>query len=174
MSEENIIDLNPVEHLTADAIGEPGERVFYMQGSTESLTVSLIIEKYQLQTLTIGVEQFLAEIRQRDPMLEEAPSDFNEDEMQLQNPIEPLFRVSEFGLSYDSKIDMVALVAREMPSNSEEEGIVVRFWCSRNQIRKMVNYGGDITDKGRPLCPQCNQPMDPAGHFCARKNGHVY
>ena len=26
------IELNPVSHITADAIGPPGKRVFYLQG----------------------------------------------------------------------------------------------------------------------------------------------
>ena len=26
------IDLNPVSHITTDAIGQPGKRVFYIQG----------------------------------------------------------------------------------------------------------------------------------------------
>jgi hypothetical protein len=26
---------------------------------------------------------------------------------------------------------------------------------------------------GRPICPMCSQPKDPAGHVCPRSNGHV-
>ena len=26
------LDLNPVQHITSDAIGQPGQRVFYIQG----------------------------------------------------------------------------------------------------------------------------------------------
>jgi uncharacterized repeat protein (TIGR03847 family) len=174
MSEENIIELNPILKITADAIGAPGERVFYVQGSTETQVISLIIEKYQLQTLSIGVEQFLGDIRQRNPMLIEASDAYDEIDMKLSAPIDPLFRVSEFGLSYDPENDLIALVAREIPSQSDEQGIIVRFWCSRSQVRKMINHGGDVTEQGRLSCPQCAQPMDPAGHFCARKNGHVY
>jgi hypothetical protein len=25
-----------------------------------------------------------------------------------------------------------------------------------------------------PMCPQCGQPMEPEGHFCAKKNGHLH
>lgn len=166
------IDLNPVSHITTDAIGQPGQRVFYIQGKKDDQVVSLIIEKFQLQTLTIGVEQFLAEIRQRMPELEEASIDFNEDDMHIQPPVEPLFRVAEFGLSYDSENDLVTLIAREVPSQAEERGQVVRYWCTRTQIRAMIHWGLEIANRGRPLCKQCGQPMDPEGHFCSRKNGH--
>jgi len=168
------IDLNPVTHITTDAIGPPGKRVFYIQGQKDDQVVCLIIEKFQLQTLTIGVEQFLAEIRQRVPELEEAPTEFNEEDMRIHPPVEPLFRVAEFGLSYDGEKDLVALIAREIPSQSEENGQVVRYWCTRAQIRAMIYWGLEITSRGRPLCPQCGQPMDPEGHFCSRKNGHKH
>ena len=168
------IDLNPVSHITTDAIGPPGQRVFYIQGQKDDQVISLIIEKFQLQTLTIGVEQFLAEIRQRMPDLEEAPTDFKEKDMKIQPPVEPLFRVSEFGLSYDGDNDLVTLIAREVPSQSEEEGQIVRYWCTRSKIRAMIHWGLEITDRGRPLCEQCGQPKDPEGHFCSRKNGHKH
>lgn len=168
------IDLKPVNHITTDAIGPPGKRVFYIQGSKDEQVVTLIIEKFQLQTLTIGVEQFLAEIQQRHPMLQEAPTEFTEDKMRISPPVEPLFRVSEFGLSFDREEDIVALIAREAPSQAEESGQIVRFWCSRAQLRAMVHWGMEISNRGRPLCEQCGQPMDPEGHFCSRKNGHKH
>lgn len=172
-NELNEIDLKPVSHLTADAIGPPGQRVFYIQGATDEQTISLIIEKFQLQTLMIGVEQFLVEIRQRYPQLQEAGSSYEENSMHIDPPVEPLFRVSELGLSYDVDGDLVGLIAREVPSTDEEEtGSIVRFWCSREQIRALANWGLELVNRGRPLCEQCGQPMDPAGHFCSRKNGH--
>jgi uncharacterized repeat protein (TIGR03847 family) len=171
--EHKEIDLKPVSFLTTDAIGPPGQRVFYIQGSKEEETISLIIEKFQLQTLTIGVEQFLAEIRQRYPLLQEATSGYQEDDMHISPPVEPLFRVSELGLSYDVENDLVGLIAREVPStDEEEEGTIVRYWCTRAQIRSLAHWGIELVNRGRPLCEQCGQPMDPAGHFCSRKNGH--
>jgi uncharacterized repeat protein (TIGR03847 family) len=167
------IDLKPVKRLTTDAIGPPGQRVFYIQGSVDEQTITLIIEKFQLQTLTIGVEQFLAEIRQRYPMLKEGLPGFDENEMHITPPVEPLFRVSELGLSYDVESDLVGLIAREVPSSEEEEkGTIVRYWCTRDQIRALAHWGIELASRGRPLCEQCGQPMDPEGHFCPKKNGH--
>jgi len=62
------LDLNPVQHITADAIGQPGKRVFYLQGWRESDVhpVTIIIEKIQLQTLATGLEQILTEISSKD------------------------------------------------------------------------------------------------------------
>ena len=174
------IELKPVTHVTVDAIGPPGKRVFYLQGTKGSQEVTLIMEKFQLQTLVIGVEQFLAEVRQRLPRLREASNHFEEVRMRIHPPVEPLFRVAEFGLSFDGENDLVGLVAREVPGLGDEEaesdqpqvGTVVKFWCTRDQIRALISWGMEIASRGRPLCEQCGQPMDPEGHFCSRKNGH--
>lgn len=176
MDKRTIIDLKPVTHITTDAIGAPGQRVFYIQGWKENEIITVIIEKFQVQTLMIGVEQFLAEVRQRLPDLKEAPVNFEEERMHIHPPVDPLFRVAEFGLSYDAEEDMVNLIVREMSTNNipeeELEGSVVNFWCSREQIRAMIHWGVEVSNRGRPLCEQCGQPMDPEGHFCERKNGH--
>lgn len=170
------LDLNPVTYLTIDAIGKPGERVFYLQGRQEDEIVTLLVEKVQVQTLAVGVEQFLTEITKSSPQLPEASNDYVEDRMRIQPPVDPLFRVGELGLGYDSENDMVVLVAREvqMEGGDPEEAGVVRFWCSRSQIRALVAWGVNVANRGRPICPQCGEPMDPEGHFCPKRNGHKH
>lgn len=170
------IDLQPVTHITTDAIGQPGKRVFYIQGWQGEKTVTLIVEKIQIQSLAVGVEQFLSEIDSQHPELEEANGDFVEERMRINPPVDPLFRVGELGLGYDADTDRVVLVARELQAEDAdpEEAGVVRFWCSRSQIRAMCHWGMEVAARGRELCPQCGQPMDPEGHFCAKKNGHKH
>lgn len=170
------MDLRPVSHITTDAIGEPGKRVFYIQGWTEDKTITLIVEKIQIQSLAVGLEQFLAEVQQRFPNLPDASADFFEDKMRINPPVDPLFRVGELGLGYDSENDQVVLVAREilLDDQDPEEARVVRFWCTRPQLRAMCHWGMEIAARGRPLCPQCGEPMEPEGHFCPKKNGHKH
>lgn len=170
------IDLQPVTHITTDAIGQPGKRVFYIQGWQDERTITLIVEKIQIQSLAVGVEQFLTEIDTKYPGLVEASSDFIEEQMHISPPVDPLFRVGELGLGYDAENDLVVLVAKEMMAEGQdtEEASVVRFWCSRSQIRSMCHWGMEIASRGRAVCPQCGQPMDPEGHFCPKRNGHKH
>ena len=35
------IDVDPVDHITADAIGKPGQRVFYIQAWQDQRTVNV-------------------------------------------------------------------------------------------------------------------------------------
>jgi len=170
------IDLNPVTHITTDAIGQPGKRVFYLQGWQNERTITLIVEKVQIQTLAMGLEQFYAELSQQYPDLSEAPPDFVEEKMHITPPVDPLFRVGEMGLGYDADKDQVVLVARELVGEEAdpEEAGTVRFWCSRAQIRAMCRWGLEVAARGRTICPQCGEPMDPAGHFCPKRNGHKH
>jgi len=170
------IDLQPVNHLTTDAIGQPGKRVFYLQGRQEARTVTLIVEKIQIQSLAVGLEQFLAELNVKYPELPEASNSYDEEQMQIHPPVDPLFRVGELGLGYDAENDLVVLVAREMLAEEEdaEQARVVRFWSTRDQIRAMCHWGIQVAARGRQICPQCGEPMDPAGHFCPKKNGHKH
>jgi uncharacterized repeat protein (TIGR03847 family) len=170
------IDLKPVTHITTDAIGKPGQRVFYLHAWNDERTVTLIVEKVQIQSLSIGLEQFLAEVQEKFPDLQEASSEYNEEKMHIHPPVDPLFRVGEMGLGYDAEEDLVVLMTREsLAEDQDPEGAgVVRFWCSRAQIHAMCRWGIEVAARGRPRCPQCGEPMEPEGHFCPKKNGHKH
>ncbi len=169
-------ELKPVTHITVDAIGPPGKRVFYLQGWQDERTVTLIVEKFQIQSLAVGFEQFLVEISQKYPELPEASTQYEEASMRIHPPVDPLFRTGELGLGYDLDNDLVVLIARELVAEDQEpeDASVVRFWCSRSQLRALCHWGVEVASRGRETCPQCGEPMDPAGHFCPKKNGHQH
>ncbi|KAF0109015.1 MAG: hypothetical protein FD146_59 [Anaerolineaceae bacterium] len=170
------LDLNPVTHVTADAIGQPGQRVFYLQAWRESdpQPVTVIIEKVQLQALALGIEQMLAEVARQTPGLVLPPVDYDAEKMRIHPPVDPAFRAGELGLGYNADHDQIVIFTREIAVEGEEEdqAAIVRFWCSRKQARQLAAWGTEVIHRGRPICPQCGQPMEPEGHFCPKKNGH--
>jgi len=170
------LDLDPVTHLTADAIGQPGQRVFYLQGTQDERVVTLLVEKIQIQSLAEGLDDFLKEVFERFPDLPADSDAYDEAKMRILPPVDPLFRVGEVGLGYDSDRDLVCLIAREILSGEmqPDDASVVRFWATRSQMRAMAHWGLDVASHGRQICPQCGEPMDPAGHFCPKKNGHKH
>jgi uncharacterized repeat protein (TIGR03847 family) len=172
------IDLNPLEHVTVDAIGKPGARVFYIQGwrTTDPAPVTIIIEKLQLQSLALGVDQMLAELAKQKPELTVPLLEYDPDKMRIIPPVDPLFRAGEMGLGYDADQDRIVIMAREvvMEDGDPEQASEVRFWCTRLQIRRLADWSKVVIDRGRQLCPQCGQPMEPEGHFCPKKNGHKH
>jgi len=176
MTEENEINFGPVDHITTDAVGKPGERTFYIQATFQDQTITLLIEKIQIQTLSVGVEQFLTEVKTHFPDLIESSADYDEEKMRIHPPVDPLFRAGELGISYESAHDHIILVVHEIiqDENEEKKGQVINVICTRSQLRAMCHWGLDIAARGRPICPQCGEPMDPEGHFCPKKNGHKH
>ncbi len=167
-------DLLPCEFITVDAIGKPGQRVFYLQGKSPETTITLLIEKIQVQTLAAGVLRFLEELQERQPELNPPSGKYSEDTMKITPPVDPMFRIGEIGLAYDTEKDLACLIAKEIVIDEETdaERSEIRFWCSREQLKSMANWSLVLVQRGRPICPLCGEPIEPGGHFCPKKNGH--
>jgi uncharacterized repeat protein (TIGR03847 family) len=169
-------DINPVTHITAGYIGQPGQRVFYMQARGASELLTLIIEKQQLQALALGIQQFLSEVKEKMPELAEPAGDFDPATMELQKPVDPAFRVGQMGLAYDEAHDLVVLVAQEIvvEGRDPEEGSSARLFATRSQVLALSQHSLEVIKQGRPICGNCGQPIDPSGHFCPKRNGHSH
>jgi uncharacterized repeat protein (TIGR03847 family) len=82
------------------------------------------------------------------------------------------------GLGYEPDRRLVLLELRESSEDDEadddlddgEEGFVARIYATRGQVRAMAASGAAAVAAGRPTCPLCEQPIDPAGHQCPRWN----
>jgi len=171
------IIINHVIRLTADAVGEPGKRVFYLQVKAEGRLYSFAIEKFQIQQLGAGIARLTHEIQKKNPELEPAMSDYYSPNMLLEHPLESLFRVVEMGLGYDNETDQMLLLLQSWSGNDEEapdDAIAVRIWASRSQMLALGAYGVHVAAQGRPICGNCLQPIDPDGHFCPQRNGHKH
>jgi uncharacterized repeat protein (TIGR03847 family) len=101
---------------------------------------------------------------------------YDPDKMRITPPVDPLFRAGEMGVGYDADRDMLVIMLREVvvEDGDPQEAAEVRFWCTRAQVRHLADWGREVINRGRPLCPQCGQPMEPEGHFCPKKNGHKH
>ena len=53
------MELGPVDRITADAVGEPGDRTFYIQARAGSELITVIVEKQQVQLLAASVLELL-------------------------------------------------------------------------------------------------------------------
>ena len=171
MAEANIVhDLNPVSRITIGALGEPGQRTFFLQGQQGRTLVSLVTEKEQMNSLAQGITDLLTRLGERA----EAKTDVSAYELELQEPVEPLFRIGQLGLGYDQESDLLVVVAYALPEQQDQEVLdVVRFWATRDQMRALARHVTEVAAAGRPTCVLCGRPIDPAGHFCPRRNGHA-
>ena len=55
-------EFRPVEWLTAGAVGEPGQREFYIQARASGDEVALLVEKEQVRMLAQLAQELLARI----------------------------------------------------------------------------------------------------------------
>ncbi len=147
------IDLNPVDFITVGTVGPKGQRVFHLQAGKDEQIVSLIIEKEQAWALSEAIRELVDDLEQRFPIGDDEESETN---MDLHDPIEPLFRVAQMGLGYDEDRNMVVLVAQELLPLSDEEELeapqpgIVRMWCSRSQMRALSAHATATVQAGRP------------------------
>jgi uncharacterized repeat protein (TIGR03847 family) len=170
MAEANIVhDLNPVSRVTVGALGEPGQRTFYLQGRQDSTLVTLLTEKEQVTSLGQGIIDLLTRLGDRA----DAPAPTSAYELALEQPVEPLFRIGQLGLGFDQESDLLVIVAYALPLEENAETVdVVRFWGTRDQMRALARHVTEVAAAGRPICVLCGRPIDPEGHFCPRRNGH--
>jgi uncharacterized repeat protein (TIGR03847 family) len=148
------IELNPVDFITVGTIGPKGQRVFHLQAGQAGQIVSLIIEKEQAWALSEAIRELVDDLDKRYPETDIlALTDLN---MELREPVEPLFRVAQMGLGYDEDRNMIVLVAQELvvleddiDPDAVEPGIV-RMWSSRAQMRALSNHSTSTVQAGRP------------------------
>jgi uncharacterized repeat protein (TIGR03847 family) len=170
-----IIELDDVDGLGAGAVGEPGQRAFYIQARTENTQLTVLVEKEQVDLLSTEAIAFLDKIADTYP---ELPFDLPSNQSALREPTVPLFRARLIGLGFDPERELVLLELRERSEDDEgegeadreEEGYVARIYATRAQVRAMAARGAEAVAGGRPPCPLCEQPMDPSGHRCPRWN----
>ena len=149
----------------------------------------MLVEKEQVALLATEAVAFLDRIA----------DDYPEDAItlpptvaELREPTVPLFRARLIGLGFDPERELVLLELREHTNTENDEadepvieeradpaegvdgedgeGYVARIYATRPQVRAMAARGAAAVGGGRPLCPLCDMPMDPAGHRCPRWN----
>src|SRR5690349_10228442 len=94
-------DLDPVNRITAHAVGQPGQRVFYIQARRDRQIVSLIAEKEQVRALAQAINQLLEDLTEKNPLLSSGDDIMLVSDMTLEEPLESSFRIAQMGLGYD-------------------------------------------------------------------------
>ena len=174
---------DPPERFVAGTVGQPGDRTFYLQASGGGRTVSVALEKVQVQVLADRLGQLLEEVRRRG--VGEVPTVVPrelEDTAPLDAPVEEEFRVSTMGLAWDGE-DARVVVEALAPTEDEEAEVeplsdadegpdTLRVRITAEAAQAFITRAQRVVAAGRPPCPLCSLPLDPEGHICPRQNGH--
>ena len=175
-----LYELGDVDRITADAIGEPGERVFFLQFAADARTYTVTVEKEQVRLLSTSILEILANVDL------ETGGTFDEAAMALELPLDPLWRAGRIALGYDEDRDRMTLELEEFVREPDEEAPpfagdpelerepdLLRAAATREQMLALSRHGADVVSRGRPTCRFCGNPIDPDGHRCPAMNGHA-
>ena len=172
------MDLGPVDRITADAVGEPGDRTFYIQARAGDELVTVIVEKQQVQLLAASVLELLEETGAAEETLDASA-------LALEEPLDPKWRAGRLSIGFDQERDLFVLEVEEFRPDLEElepddprtllpegEPESIRLWASPAQMLALSRHGADVASRGRPTCQFCGNPIDAEGHVCPAMNGH--
>jgi uncharacterized repeat protein (TIGR03847 family) len=120
----------------------------------------------------------------------------------LDTPVDEEFRVGTLGLAFDVDTTTVVIEAIEAgeveadadlgvdddddddePDDDDDDDVDLddepdddldrlRVRLTPEATRAFIDRARRVVNAGRPPCPLCGQPLDPAGHLCPRHNGY--
>jgi len=175
------LDFDPVDSITVGVEGEPGSRVFFLEGRQGSRLCNLVIEKIQLQELGGQLLQ----------LLEPSAGQLNPAPEPVTSPGDPPgWRVGNIQLSLDEEGGQCTLLLEERRELALDEGEdepdqldqvaeeddpnlrAARLVATIPQLRALAERALKVIEGGRAICPICHLPINPSGHVCPASNGH--
>lgn len=127
-----------LNNFVAGTVGEPGERIFYLQAQDDRTLVSLKLEKGQVQALASGMADVLADLDEHEPL---RPSEMSE-------PVVEAWTVAMLGIGIDEDNDRLVVLANEVQED-ESEANTARFHLTFPQARGFVEHALFLVEYGR-------------------------
>ena len=164
-------ELPDPQRFTAGTVGEPGQRVFFLQAAAEGQVVNLKCEKQQVGALAEHLAALLADL----PLPGEA--EIVASDVDFDAPASAAWAVGRMGVAWDDDDDRLVLQCEEIVALDEDDEPVdldaaatARFRLTRAQVAAFVVVARELVQAGRPPCYLCGRPLDRAGHECVRLN----
>ena len=179
-----------VERCVIGTVGNPGERIFFLQVRSARGFNSIVLEKSQVQALVERLQLMIRELRRnRLAGLKELNAAAIRDEQTLEYPISEDFRAGVIAISYEQgnqniEIQIQAITDDEYPeliseedlgpfdNNSELAPDLLLIQLSIPMVRGFIERASHVVAAGRTPCPFCGIPLNPEGHLCPRANGY--
>jgi uncharacterized repeat protein (TIGR03847 family) len=178
---------DPPERFVAGTVGPPGQRTFFLQARSGARVTSVALEKQQVSVLAERIDELLDELIRNGegegtiPAVSPVALD---DSGPLEQPIVEEFRAGTMTLAWDAGDERIVVEVfpyaeesvvepgtpeEEIDDPEPEELLVVRL--PAGLARAFSKRAQAVVSAGRPPCPFCGGPVDPAGHLCPRANG---
>lgn len=183
-------DFDEPDRFVAGAVGQPGQRVFFLQARQGRRTTSVVLEKVQVAALADRMGRLILELEANE-VIETAEGPGSETPLEM--PLEPVFRAGTLSFGWDGERETFIVEAHAASDeddddegdddpvsvetiDDDEEDVedgpdVLRVRMSAAAARAFVEGANRVVRAGRPPCPICGTPLDPGGHICPRRNG---
>jgi uncharacterized repeat protein (TIGR03847 family) len=189
-----IYNFEKPDRFVAGAVGQPGNRTFFLQAREGDRIVSVVLEKVQVNVLAEHLTQLLAEARARGTNLPEEPAPGDIDTAPLEDPAHIVFRVGTMTIVWDGDSESVVVEARAIAEDDDvddddpdpdaveaamddeinDDSDMIRVHLEPLKALAFAHRALEVVASGRPPCPFCGQPLNPEGHICARRNGFMH
>ena len=174
---------DPPDRFVAGAVGQPGERIFYLQATASGRVTSVALEKFQVSLLAERIDELLDEVLRRTGGSPRYPPPRPPRWRTTRRSTCPCWRTSG---SARSRWPGTATAAwsssrrrrnrttrsSRWPTRSPPTGRACCGCGSRRGRACLRPACRQIVAAGRPPCPLCGLPLDTDGHICPRQNGH--
>lgn len=168
----------PATRFIVSAIGEPGERQFFIQVKSSEGLNSVTLEKTQVIALTKRFEELIRELRRgKLATAADLSAAAAVDNLPMELPIDQDFQVGVISITWEKDLVFVNIQAI-----SQDEDLILDDLDSGpdliiatlriDQVKGFCERAKSIVNAGRPACPFCGLPIDPRGHLCPRANGY--
>ncbi|MBB0991553.1 DUF3090 domain-containing protein [Dietzia sp. SLG510A3-3B2-2] len=164
-------------------VGQPGERVFFVQATEAGRTISVRCEKQQAQILSERMGDLLDEIADKSDVPIPPAGGVVDDLDPLEMPVDAEFQVGTMGLGWDGELSKIVVELLAMDPSATDESVVLsdaedapdalRVFLTPQRARQFVLRSEKVVSAGRAPCPLCGEPIDTTGHLCVRLNGYL-
>jgi uncharacterized repeat protein (TIGR03847 family) len=110
-------DLDPADRFTAGAVGEPGDRTFFVQARNTGEFLTLVCEKQQVFLLARELRRVLSMLPDDE---DETPVQVEPYDLELVEPLEPEWRIGSMSIEFDPERDRIIVLFRELDVEAME------------------------------------------------------
>jgi uncharacterized repeat protein (TIGR03847 family) len=178
-----VFDYELPDRFIVGTVGEPGERVFYLQAVDGPRTTSVVVEKEQTVILAERLDALMVEMARRG--VADVPDTYAIGDLDLEPltaPVVDEFRAGTLALGWNGDSDLIIVEAHaqqesedDVPELNEDSDVgpdVLRVRMTPAAARAFAERARRVVSAGRPPCPFCLEPLNPRGHICPRANGY--
>lgn len=175
-------EFDALDALVPGTVGEPGDRVFYLQARRGNSVVSFRLEKEQVGMLGQYLGQLAHAMGTTEP---------DRDIAGLIEPIDVEWVIGSLSVGVDEDAGLIFVTAEELLDDDEDDddlsgqfdddsvddmldsdpdGAEAQFTLRLGQAVAFAEAAMDLVRAGRPPCQLCGRPIGTEGHACPRWN----